>query len=117
MLALASAAPAFCGVSIGLSLRRWHRPERSGPTLGRIPPVASIGSLSDRAASPVSPLLPREGGTSARTGRCLEIMGWEGSAETRLDGSRKTSDEHTSELQSQMRTSYAVYCMTKKQTK
>src|SRR3546814_8116782 len=36
---------------------------------------------------------------------------------TRFGGIRKRSEEHTSELQSLMRTSYAVFCLKKQKTK
>src|SRR3546814_4696173 len=40
-----------------------------------------------------------------------------GSRESSYRGSRYRSEEHTSELQSLMRTSYAVFCLQKKKTK
>src|SRR3546814_6506059 len=41
----------------------------------------------------------------------------ERSGPARLDGARERSEEHTSELQSLMRISYAVFCLKKKKKK
>src|SRR3546814_9546954 len=58
----------------------------------------------------------REGG-AARFGRCSTAGGDMGQAEFRPDNPAirgKRSEEHTSELQSLMRISYAVFCLKKK---
>src|SRR3546814_6477656 len=41
---------------------------------------------------------------------------WDIAADELGDGARYRSEEHTSELQSQMRSSYAVFCLQKKTT-
>src|SRR3546814_2717561 len=38
-------------------------------------------------------------------------FGWKGVTDSALDGITRRSEEHTSELQSLMRSSYAVYCL------
>src|SRR3546814_5830833 len=57
------------------------------------------------------------GGESTRPGAPLI---WEGDEISRIEGVvaalAKRSEEHTSELQSLMRISYAVFCLKKKQT-
>src|SRR3546814_3100295 len=44
------------------------------------------------------------------------LRGWGGVMDMSMDGSPIRSEEHTSELQSLMRISYAVFCLKKKNT-
>src|SRR3546814_8582820 len=50
-------------------------------------------------------------------GRRARTQLWNPLAEWLLESTRQRSEEHTSELQSLMRTSYAVFCLKKKNTK
>src|SRR3546814_4105325 len=71
------------------------------PRLGEI-----LGPLDERERDPVDPLIDREGEVAA-------VL--VGQRRHRHDDVR--SEEHTSELQSLMRTSYAVFCLKKKTKK
>src|SRR3546814_2128097 len=66
---------------------------------------ASLSNLRMRSAS---------GAALTATGRAFSFNWPEGTP--RLDGRAVRSEEHTSELQSLMRTSYAVFCLKKKKT-
>src|SRR3546814_3316465 len=68
-----------------------------------IPPAAS-------AAGPASPVTPGSPGTQPGTGARFAFSGLEHGFDRRSD----RSEEHTSELQSLMRISYAVFCLKKK---
>src|SRR3546814_10299210 len=57
-------------------------------------------------------LLAVRGRLATGAGRCKRARG-----RPILDAPRERSEEHTSELQSLMRTSYAGFCLKKKQTK
>src|SRR3546814_3915418 len=48
------------------------------------------------------------------TDRQGNALSWSTAGAAGFKGSRKRSEEHTSELQSLMRISYAVFCLTKK---
>src|SRR3546814_8617561 len=54
---------------------------------------------------------------AARTGRYRSLTSWDVTAEGNLAGAIERSEEHTSELQSLMRISYAVFCLKKKTTR
>src|SRR3546814_11265926 len=56
--------------------------------------------------------VPRDGWASSS---CLRIASASGFVRQRVGASRSRSEEHTSELQSLMRISYAVFCLKKKQ--
>src|SRR3546814_10024285 len=71
----------------------------------------------DRAKNRNRPIIHRESFGGQRTGREDAANG---QTERRLDQSAeqaKRSEEHTSELQSLMRISYAVFCLKKKKNK
>src|SRR3546814_1435662 len=87
---------------------------RSGDALVRGGPVDSQRQRTggpeekfDAEASfePFDALRNRGGGGPGKTRR--------GAERTRLDGAHERSEEHTSELQSLMRNSYAVFCLKK----
>src|SRR3546814_5969711 len=48
--------------------------------------------------------------------RAPEVPLWPQAARARVESARRRSEEHTSELQSLMRISYAVLCLKKKKT-
>src|SRR3546814_7347791 len=54
--------------------------------------------------------------TLFRSPHAIGVRGWKAPA-TDVHLNRRRSGEHTSELQSLMRISYAVFCLTKKNTK
>src|SRR3546814_6528346 len=83
---------------------RWHRPPRAprGHSLVRRPPRLAVPRPPDRAAVPASRPCPRP-----RRRRLLPVR-----RRSFRGGFR--SEEHTSELQSLMRISYAVFCLKKK---
>src|SRR3546814_5565081 len=72
-----------------------------------IPPAAS-------AAGPASPVTPGSPGTQPGTGARFAFSGLEHGFDRRSDSQAPRSEEHTSELQSLMRISYAVFCLKKK---
>src|SRR3546814_4809593 len=92
---------ARCERELRVELReRSHRPRLSrpfGPPAARLSPYAGCGS-GDRLPAR---LYVRHGGG-------------QGDGAVRLGGGRGRSEEHTSELQSLMRISYAVFCLKKK---
>src|SRR3546814_9536486 len=56
----------------------------------------------------------RSGGADRTIGRSVQLAG---GADLQADGEHQRSEEHTSELQSLMRISYAVFCLKKKKDK
>src|SRR3546814_10759997 len=85
-------------------------------------PTTSIGGRSSRSRlHPMGKTLVecrRNGGVGSASHR----RRWQGSTTKaqpllRRGGGRRRSEEHTSELQSLMRISYAVFCLKKKKTK
>src|SRR3546814_2561987 len=67
---------------------------------------AAVFLASERSAQITGIVLPVDGGTTAGPpANQLKLM---------LGASRERSEEHTSELQSLMRISYAVFCLKKK---
>src|SRR3546814_10146229 len=75
--------------------------------------TSSIGtSCNGTKRHPPSTLLLIQS-RAARTGRHTALFDRNSSTESRL-GSMRRSEEHTSELQSLMRTSYALSCLKKK---
>src|SRR3546814_9463611 len=100
-----------------------RRPPRSTRTDTRVPYTTLFRSGGDRASfhfeGKVPGVKPWNHETPARyrlnlilldeTGQVLEVV-------SRQIGFRTRSEEHTSELQSLMRISYAVFCLTKKKT-
>src|SRR3546814_7021474 len=84
--------------------RRPARPDRrSDPQSSRLRPLAGEQSLPGGR--------PCAGGANPGAVESRQVRGWHESA--RLD---VRSEEHTSELQSLMRISYAVFCLTKHKT-
>src|SRR3546814_6786371 len=70
-----------------------------------------------REAAPDRGAALRAGGRGLRS-RLRPVAGDEGPARLRVKaGRRRRSEEHTSELQSLMRISYAVFCLNKKTSK
>src|SRR3546814_2407434 len=87
-----------CKTPLGLRMRR-------GPG-----PVRNNASKEPRAQSPnAAPQLPKR---AACLARLIEIHGM--SLKKLASSPRNRSEEHTSELQSLMRISYAVFCLKKK---
>src|SRR3546814_9686557 len=75
-------------------------------TLFRSKPIASFGDSAARFSDIVLQIL-RHGGRKISSNRCFPA---------RMSDIRR-SEEHTSELQSLMRISYAVFCLKKKKQK
>src|SRR3546814_10245097 len=74
---------------------------------------ALLAALGGTCRSPVAALaLPQDSGFKMRA----EILLPDGGETVRGEASGGRSEEHTSELQSLMRTSYAVFCLKKKNT-
>src|SRR3546814_6607604 len=71
-------------------------------------PVAISTSRPRRSPCEVARRMPSPSSAIARTSQCSSI---------RPPASRTRSEEHTSELQSLMRISYAVFCLKKKKYK
>src|SRR3546814_2434014 len=55
--------------------------------------------------------------TPSPLGECDQQQQWELIFEARAEATSKRSEEHTSELQSLMRISYAVFCLKKKKSR
>src|SRR3546814_12958757 len=81
--------------ALPISTARGYRSHRSQPSCSTPPTPTATGTSSSRTASPSS----REGWTIATV------------------TAARRSEEHTSELQSLMRISYAVFCLKKKKHK
>src|SRR3546814_4455766 len=109
------------------------RPPRSTRTDTRLPYTTLFRSASDRFASSSSSSSSGAGGASASPGSPALAFGFSiftGAGASALaglasaltagiaaaTGSASRSEEHTSELQSLMRISYAVFCLQKKTT-
>src|SRR3546814_4151109 len=95
---------------------RWHRPPRvpRGHSLVRRPPRLAVPRPPDRAAVPASRPCPRPRRRRLLPVRRRSFRG--GFPARRCGGPRGRSEEHTSELQSLMRISYAVFCLKKKKS-
>src|SRR3546814_7425513 len=76
-------------------------------TASRILALSSFMSLAAPAATPIVPLLAQERNPRAAAPWLEQIMPGRAATSNR-------SEEHTSELQSLMRISYAVFCLKKK---
>src|SRR3546814_2783826 len=83
-------------VHFGWVDQSWTRPAESGAALSRSCRAAQVRAAKRVRPSWPSPLRPRSSAP--------------------LHSARTRSEEHTSELQSLMRISYAVFCLTKKKT-
>src|SRR3546814_5318686 len=90
-----------CGFFVPAQCRRaWVPCKRSAPLAGRIrirpdaPCASAVGRGSDTRG---------------------DVLNWAATPDSSTDEER--SEEHTSELQSLMRNSYAVFCLKKKQNK
>src|SRR3546814_5153282 len=90
-------AAGWLGHALGIIAKRWSRPmvrrSRRAP-----PPAETWKQLSARAAHPL--LWP--------------LRAWRRPRRSPARPCRRRSEEHTSELQSLMRNSYAVFCLKKK---
>src|SRR3546814_8921616 len=76
------------------------------------PPVVMHGRIDERAAGHLKRVVARALGAAHVAHARSETEITQGAAMKRIIG----SEEHTSELQSLMRISYAVFCLTKKKT-
>src|SRR3546814_3289537 len=93
-----------------------RRPPRSTRTDTLFPYTTLFRScLSGRPAWPVRPVVRRA--ACPRCGDGKGVLEGEQDVEDLLAVARLRSEEHTSELQSLMRISYAVFCLKKKKTK
>src|SRR3546814_1886868 len=104
------------------SRRGHHRPvaafERSDRRLerkGRFGPIEAIDDIVINAAMPTRISLDaiirnRRSAVNRRIEQSRRLCGWR----SRMNQICHRSEEHTSELQSLMRISYAVFCLTKK---
>src|SRR3546814_3638882 len=96
--------------------RRCTNSRRYGEGDARVGRESLIQSRSVHTTNPVRSGAPESAGTPsapiARRGRTRA-----GTAANRVIASRVRSEEHTSELQSLMRISYAVFCLKKKNEK
>src|SRR3546814_2030578 len=75
---------------------------------------AAIKSQIEAAKDAVGALIPIIGGTCTIANQCPAKYACMGCAGHAPDPAKRRSEEHTSELQSLMRISYAVFCLTKK---
>src|SRR3546814_8056070 len=82
------------------------------------PPERGVDLLSGSACRKIHPLHaePAEDAADQRFGGCVKRGGMDDDI-AGLDQCKQRSEEHTSELQSLMRISYAVFCLKKKQTR
>src|SRR3546814_8900142 len=99
--------------------RRWRASSRSGsPTEGDLPVKAEkdIDGAGVNAVPDLAKILSEEGRSARRPQRriwaVVLLLAIAGAATGYL-----RSEEHTSELQSLMRISYAVFCLKKKKTR
>src|SRR3546814_8394843 len=90
-----------------------RRPPRSTRTATLFPYTSLFRSLVLRLPYQDRPALRAGGGLSGKPPRRDRDGG--GSHRAPPGGEPRRSEEHTSELQSLMRTSYAVFCLNKKQ--
>src|SRR3546814_1830064 len=98
--------------------------DRAGRDLGRIVPVHAGGGerLRRRAAGGDAPRARRAGAAAvpvavARAFPAFAVAEAGADRRDQLGGAVHRSEEHTSELQSLMRSSYAVFCLKKKKTR
>src|SRR3546814_1342839 len=104
--------PLELGPSLGLAQRRGARlpsPARSAPSDAHISPPQYPFPTGGRP-----PCLHEAG--QRQDALLLKHQGCPGSV-AKIGGSQRRSEEHTSELQSLMRISYAVFCLKKKNKK
>src|SRR3546814_4970091 len=93
------AAPARCGC-------RWSSMHRHGPVRADLPLTAAVAAAVAGSAGAAAGSAPGLGLVAARgpDPGLQSVLGWR-------------SEEHTSELQSLIRISYAVFCLKKKNIK
>src|SRR3546814_8908414 len=88
----------------------------SGPEASRL-----LRELAELTGAPVTSTLMGLGAFPASSPQWLGMLGMHGTYEANMAMNRADlilrSEEHTSELQSLMRISYAVFCLKKKKTK
>src|SRR3546814_1891362 len=80
------------------------------PATMLLPPRPSIDRLADRQPAHVDPVVAVAADHDVMAIAAIEQV-------VAVGGTRDRSEEHTSELQSLMRISYAVFCLKKKTTK
>src|SRR3546814_2857628 len=100
-------------------------PRRSGPSVTLRVPGTSAGDVADRASDPLDPVVRdqrRSPGIVAQLTRFVRTPLRLADTTALLPSRRSVgcdwltrSEEHTSELQSLMRNSYAVFCLQKQQ--
>src|SRR3546814_3543224 len=95
-------------------LIRWLRPEFQAPDYKA--PVTQTLDLGETAAVLPENVIPWPGSLPEQVSAVQSILSAAGSPLAPQDVARafKRSEEHTSELQSLMRISYAVFCLKKK---
>src|SRR3546814_2868807 len=99
-------------VSLGYSSKRCDARQFRHRALFRSPALySSIGEKSP-AAGTISFFSPFMSTLSSEA--CMQAQGTEGGPDSGASGLKEKSEEHTSELQSLMRISYAVFCLKKK---
>src|SRR3546814_10025690 len=96
-----------------------RRPPRSTRTDTRFPYTTLFRSLAEARRYREPEAIPPGGRGSVRPSRIAEAVVLSEQGETRaaaalFDSIARRSEEHTSELQSLMRISYAVFCLKKK---
>src|SRR3546814_2020633 len=79
-------------------------------------PPSHLGARRAHPHGRVVPACPRAGGTPHRSQHPAPGPAADGSAPAAHDRHPRRSEEHTSELQSLMRISYAVFCLKKKKS-
>src|SRR3546814_6543465 len=105
-------------VSVFFFFLMMRRPPRSTRTDTLFPSTTLFRSRRPPAAAPGAVLREEPGGTAHRRQGRRDRPGPAGRAAGRRGGAAfrpSRSEEHTSELQSLMRISYAVFCLKKKQ--
>src|SRR3546814_9238570 len=96
-----------CSSDLRSARRNRHPARRAAPPPRRFPPAPRHGRRRRRPSTPPSPGGGARETRRARRGRCPKAS---------QNPAAARSEEHTSELQSLMRISYAVFCLTKKNT-
>src|SRR3546814_9635780 len=89
------------------------RPRPTGPATRSIPPLCAAGAAGFTATTPARSNQQVTDGSVGFHRQCPPALDLQ--PHRLLHGQR--SEEHTSELQSLMRISYAVFCLNKKNTK
>src|SRR3546814_5571010 len=99
-------------MGFGIAFRRGRIVAQMG--VDRVTPLIGGGDLGDRAVGLAYPGLDRRDTDDGAVGVGLDILALAEFDIMRAPIGRLRSAEHTSELQSLMRISYAVFCLKKK---